>query len=251
MVFSTAELIKLEYVPKPLKSYIGTCLLFPLPLLVFICMLCWFTFLYALFVSHTDMVHNAEKRRLLAKVALKRKATPDVDASSPVDAPPAPISAPSPFAPAPMDPRQERVVEATASEDENTCSGLIFKRKRGIDVVVPAHSASDDRAPSFKENPPSASSPHDMVVHEGGGESAPRGDSDAPPAAELPAFLQQTLQSFQDQEMMESLGEDPLPGCEAKGLGEFLVMSSLALTKVQEFQTEMQELRAATSRDIL
>ena len=50
---------------------------------------------------------------------------------------------------------------------------------------------------------------------------------------------------------MESLGEDPLPGRAAKGLGEFLVASSLALTKVQELQTEMQELREATSRDAL
>jgi len=51
--------------------------------------------------------------------------------------------------------------------------------------------------------------------------------------------------------MMESLGEDPLQGCAAKGLGEFLVASSLAMTKVQEFQTEMQELREATSQDAL
>jgi len=50
---------------------------------------------------------------------------------------------------------------------------------------------------------------------------------------------------------MESLGEDPLPGRAAKGLGEFLVASSLAFTKVQELQTEMQELREAVGRDAL
>ena len=32
---------------------------------------------------------------------------------------------------------------------------------------------------------------------------------------------------------MENLGEDPLQGRAAKGLGEFLVASSLAMTKVQ------------------
>ena len=61
------------------------------------------------------------------------------------------------------------MVEATASEDKETCSGLVFKRKRGVDVVVLAHSTSDGGAPSFRENPPSASSPRDLVVHEGGG----------------------------------------------------------------------------------
>jgi len=61
------------------------------------------------------------------------------------------------------------VVEANASEDEDTCSGLVFKRKRKFDVAGPANSASDDRSPSFREHPLSASSPCDLVVQEGGG----------------------------------------------------------------------------------
>ena len=39
--------------------------------------------------------------------------------------------------------------------------------------------------------------------------------------------------------MMESLGEDPLQGRAAKSLGEFLVASSLAMTKVKNLQTKM------------
>ena len=72
------------------------------------------------------------------------------------------------------------------------------------------------------------------------GESALGGDHFTPPAANLPTFLQQTLQAFQDREMMECLGIDPLQGRAAKGLGEFLVASSLAITKVQNLQTKMQ-----------
>jgi len=34
--------------------------------------------------------------------------------------------------------------------------------------------------------------------------------------------------------MMDSLGEDPLQGHAAKGLGEFSVASSLAMKKVQD-----------------
>ena len=47
-------------------------------------------------------------------------------------------------------------MEATASEDEDTCFGPVFKRKRT----------------------------------RGGGESAPRSDPGSPPTAELLAFLQ-------------------------------------------------------------
>jgi len=102
------------------------------------------------------------------------------------------------------------LVEATTSEDEDTCFGLVFKRKQIADVAIIAHSASDDRASSFGENPPSASSPRDIMVHEGGGESSFGGDHGTAIAADLLAFHQQALQSFQDWEMMESLGEDPL-----------------------------------------
>jgi len=56
----------------------------------------------------------------------------------------------------------------------------------------------------------------------------------APPAADLLAFLQQALQTFQDRERTKSLGEDALQEHVAKCLGDFLVTSSLAMTKVQE-----------------
>jgi len=65
------------------------------------------------------------------------------------------------------------VVEAIASEDEDTCYGLVFKRKMGADVAVPANSASDGRASSFRENPPNVSSPRDLVVREGRGRRVP------------------------------------------------------------------------------
>ena len=60
-------------------------------------------------------------------------------------------------------------MEATASEDEVICFGLVFKRKKVADVAILAESASDGRASSFRENPSSASSPRVMVVHEGRG----------------------------------------------------------------------------------
>ena len=117
------------------------------------------------------MVLNAENKRMLAEAASKLKvgAGPSgANAATPTNAPTTVVSAPNPSASAPADLRQKGVVEAIASKDEDTCSGLVFKRKMGVDVVVPALSASDGGAPSFQENPPSASSPRDMVAQEGG-----------------------------------------------------------------------------------
>jgi len=65
---------------------------------------------------------------MLAEVALRCKAAlrpSDANALAPADAPVVAIAAPSPSAPALMDLRQMGVVEATASEDEETCSGLV------------------------------------------------------------------------------------------------------------------------------
>ena len=92
----------------------------------------------------------------------------------------------------------------TGSEDEDTDSGLVIKRPRVDEVVAPSHSASGGLTPSFRDNPSSASSPCDLIVHEGGGESAPE-DRQIPPALELPTLLQQALKRFQDKEMVESL----------------------------------------------
>ena len=88
------------------------------------------------------------------------------------------------------------------------------------------------------------------MLCKGGGESAPDGDSGAPFVAELPAFLQEVLQAFQDGEM-ESQGEDPLRGHAARGLGAFLITSSRALTQVQNLRVKMLKLREAASQDAL
>jgi len=164
VVFSTVELIKLEYNPKALKGYIGTFSLFASYITLNLCLWVW--------GSYASMVLTTEKRKQLAEVALQHRAAPDpsdADASAPADAPPTTTSAPNPSAPTPLDHRLKGTVEATASKDEDTCSGLVFKRKRSADVTAPTDSASDDRTPSWRENPPSNSSLRDIVIHEGGG----------------------------------------------------------------------------------
>jgi len=81
------------------------------------------------------MVLNEKKRRMLVEAASKLKAgagPSDANAAAPADGPIAVISAPNPYATAPTDLRQKGVVEATASEDEDTCSGLVFKKKGAL-----------------------------------------------------------------------------------------------------------------------
>jgi len=105
-----------------------------------------------------------EKRRKLGElVARRRAALANAGTSAPVGPPSAAAE------PAPIDNRQKGDLEATTSEEEGSCMGLIFKRKRAGNFAVPSHSASDGHAPSFRDNPPSASSPPDLIMHEGGG----------------------------------------------------------------------------------
>jgi len=122
------------------------------------------------------MVLNAEKRRHLVVVAAQKKNAPGLS----VLGPSAPCtSAPGPFAPGPKDKRLKGVAEVAdvaPSEDDETFSGLVFKRKHKVDAAIPVPSDSDGRAPSYRESPLSASSPHDVVVHGGRGESASEED---------------------------------------------------------------------------
>ena len=113
VVFSTAELIKLEYNPGSLKGCIGIppspCLCLRVSLLV--CLVGS----YVLLSSYAEMVHNAEKRRQFVVVALQLRAAlgPSVaDASAPA------TSTPGPSAPAPVDLRP-RLQE----EEESRCCG--------------------------------------------------------------------------------------------------------------------------------
>jgi len=116
------------------------------------------------------MVLDAEKRRKLGELVTRRKAAlAGVGTLTPARPPPVATSASISPEPAPIDHRQKGVVEATVSEDEDTYTGLVFKRKRGTDVTVSAHSSSDGCASFFWEKPPSASSPRALMVHEGGG----------------------------------------------------------------------------------
>jgi len=72
-------------------------------------------------------------------------------------------------------------------------------------LVYPLH--TDGHRPSFRENPPSASSPCGLLALEGNGENTPGGDQ-VPPAPELPTVIQHDLKCFQEREAAKALGRD-------------------------------------------
>jgi len=130
------------------------------------------------------MGFNKDKKKKLVELLVKRKAVAaGVGTSSPKTPPPSATSALNTTEPAPVDNRQKGVVAVVVnSENEDTCTGLVLKRLRVGEAVEPSHSVSGGLTPAFRDNPPSASSPCHLIVHEGGGESVLEGQQTSPPS---------------------------------------------------------------------
>jgi len=85
-------------------------------------------------------------------------------------------------APTPLD-KGKRVLEVL-SNDEDSDGGVVFKRRKAARVpILPA--ASPQGGESFRDNPPSATSPQPTIVQEEKGEGAE--SAPPPPPAEVSA----------------------------------------------------------------
>ena len=101
------------------------------------------------------MVLNEEKRNRLADVIARRQAAlGGAGGSAPVVLL---IAAQASPIPAPAE-KKKGVVAVDSDDDEDTSEGLVFKRPR-VGVMATSLSATDGHPPSFRDNPPSASSP--------------------------------------------------------------------------------------------
>jgi len=99
------------------------------------------------------MGFNKNKKKKLADLLAKRRAaTAGVGTSTPIAPPSSATSAPYPIEPAPAVDRQKGVV-VVETEDEDTCIGLVFKRQRVGEVVVPSPSVSGGTL-AFRDHPP-------------------------------------------------------------------------------------------------
>jgi len=141
-----------------------------------------------------------DKKRKLADLLAKQRAAPTGTSLS-IPLAPSTSAAPAPTAGELMG------LLAVESDDEDTCTGLVFKRRRVGASAVPSASVSAV-APTFIDHPPSASSPLPVVTLKGGGESATRNQETNSPKP-LPLLLRQALSRFQS--------------CEADGLYDNLL----------------------------
>jgi len=123
-------------------------------------------------------------------------------------------------------------VVVVETDDEDTCTDLVFKRQTVGEVVAPSASAFGG-TPTFMDHPPSASSLLQLAAHKGGGESTPEGQK-MPSTSQLPELLQRIFNRFQDKEVVESLSGNFSQDRVFNGLGDFLIASSLAWSRAQE-----------------
>jgi len=138
------------------------------------------------------------------------------------------------------------VVEVAPSEDEDTCFGPVFKRRRRSTPKPSEHSVSDGRGTSPQVPPPSPSPPHDILVQESGGENVPKGGLWDLSLYAL-SFLEKTLFPTKAKEKLKSLEDDQLMGQMARQLGQALVANCLIFDKVKRWKDSAKEeaLRAA------
>ena len=178
-----------------------------------------------------DMGFIRDKKKKLADLLAKQRA---VATGASLSTPLAPSSSaaraslPANPAPPAVEPRGGVAVE---SDDEDICTGLVFKRPRVGVIVAPSLSASPG-TPTFIDHPPSASSLLLVAALQGGGESSPGGqetDSSSP----LPLLLKKPLSRFQSREV-EGLDDNLFHELVAEVLRDLLFTSKLELSKTRE-----------------
>ena len=150
------------------------------------------------------MVLNTESRARLADALSRRQGALEAAGAS---APPVPINA------APVVPSFAPLTPITVASQAPSASIVVVPltivqasptpapsaRNEGVMRAVVAttcHSTTMGRPASFRDNLPSASSPHGLLALEGGGESAPALEQ-TPSASKLPAVLHHALKGFQ------------------------------------------------------
>ena len=116
-------------------------------------------------------------------------------------------------------------------------------------MATPSRSSSHGRTSSFRDHPPSASSPHDLLALEGGDENAPAPEQ-TPSAPELPAVLQHALKGFQ-REASEDLDEEAAREKLGLGFGELLAQLNALISRIEVRVKEKMALVEAKAKEEL
>ena len=94
------------------------------------------------------------------------------------------------------------------TDDEETYSGLGFKRRRRVATEPSEHSVSDGCAPSPQATLPSPPPSRDMVVVQEDEATSALEEGMWDPSLDTPFFLEKTLLSAKAKERLENLEED-------------------------------------------
>ena len=136
--------------------------------------------------------------------------------------------------PAPLK-KGKGVVLIASDDEEDTMEGPAFKRRKAAKAAT-SHSSLAGRPASFRDNPPSSSSPQGPLALEGGNESVPE---PAPaPTPELPLVLQQILKGYR-KGAMGSYTIEAVQKNLALSLGEFFAQAN-ASSHEAELETKEQ-----------
>ena len=132
-------------------------------------------------------------------------------------------------------------VAPTPTDDEETYSGPVFKRRRKPATEPSEHYVSDGRAPSPQAPPPSPPPSHDMVVvQEDEDRSALEGRL-WDPSLDALSFLENTLLSVKAKEKLESLEEDQLVEQAVRQLRQAMAATCLAISKLRGWKGSAKE----------
>ena len=145
-------------------------------------------------------------------------------------------------------PLAKSVVAIESGDNEDTGEGVVFKRRRKL-VATPSHSSTHGRPSSFREHPPSTSSPHGLLPLEGGDKNAPTSEQTRS-APELPVVLQHALKGFQ-RGAAEHLDEDAARARLGLSFDEVLAQSNAHISRTEVRVKEQVALVEAKAKEEL
>jgi len=129
----------------------------------------------------------------------------------------------------------------TPTEDEETYSGPVFKRRRKAAIEPSELSVSNGRAPSKQAPPPSPPPPRDMVVVQEGEGTSIQEEGLWDLNLDAPSFLEKMLLPTNTKEKLDGFEEDYLVEQVVRQLGQALATNCLVISKLREWKGSVKK----------
>jgi len=124
--------------------------------------------------------------------------------------------------------------QAPTEQDEETTSGLVFKRKSKATVAPTEHSHSNGQAPSHHVAPSEGQAPPlDVIVIQEGEAESSRGKNLWDSSFDVPTHGEHTFMPSDDKDKLMAHDEDQLYHDAMKQIGQVFAMGCLAISKTR------------------